>query len=73
MHENFPTSMSVTANRRRGLHRRSIGLVAVVIALWSLSATRIGRTAVENEESGLPFLDLRAIATRSALIGDSTT
>lgn len=73
MHTIFPTSMSASANRKRRLHHRSVGLVAVLVVLWSLNVTRIDRTTLDNDETRRPFLDLQDIATQAALIGDSTS
>ncbi|MFM7872531.1 MAG: hypothetical protein ACKPBG_12735 [Actinomycetota bacterium] len=73
MHTLFPTPISATADRKRHLHHRSIGLVAVLVVLWTLNVTRIDRTAVDNDESRRSFLDLRDIATRAAMIGESTS
>lgn len=73
MHTMFPTPISATADRRCHLYQRSVGLVTVLVVLWTLNVTRIDRTTVDNDESRRSFLDLRDIATRAAMIGESTS
>jgi|GEM_PF-5420366 len=69
----FPTSVPATADWRRRVRHRYVGLVAVLVVLCSLNVTRIDRTTVDSDESPRPFLDLRDIAARAELIGDSGT